>query len=129
MGFPYIYIYCISISRVFSCFLTFFTRFWILSFFCVVSPGKSLFFDVFCRVDPISQIGPFFDFFKIGRIQRDGIWVLSIFRFLAFFYFFWVVLLFLDRLSFLSFFYRFLVFSFLVECGISRATFFWILKK
>src|SRR5580658_8316541 len=45
MGFPYIYIYCLSISRVFSCFLTFFARFWILSIFCVVSPGKSLFFD------------------------------------------------------------------------------------
>ena len=66
MGFPYIYIYCISISRVFSCFLTFFIDFWILSFFCVVSPGKSLFFDVFCRVVFISLNGPFFDrrFFK-----------------------------------------------------------------
>ena len=44
MGFPYIYIYCISISRVFSCFLTFFARFWILSIFCALYPGKSLFF-------------------------------------------------------------------------------------
>src|ERR1700734_253078 len=60
MGFPYIYIYCISISRVFSCFLTFFARFWILSFFCVVSPGKSLFFDVFCRVVFISLNGTTF---------------------------------------------------------------------
>src|SRR5580692_11818241 len=49
-----------------------------------------MFFDVFCRVVFISQIGPFFDFFKIGPIQRDGIWFLSIFRFLAFFYFFWI---------------------------------------
>src|SRR5580658_7790164 len=101
MGFPYIYIYCISISRVFSCFLTFFTRFWILSFFCVVSPGKSLFFDVFCRVVFISQIGPFFDFFKIGPIQRDGIWFLSTFSFFGLFLIFyrfdflWIVLFFL----------------------------------
>ena len=40
MGFPYIYIYCISISRVFWRFLTFFARFWILSIFCALYPEK-----------------------------------------------------------------------------------------
>ena len=44
MGFPYIYIYCISISRVFWCFLTFFARFWILSIFCALYPCFLTFF-------------------------------------------------------------------------------------
>ena len=44
MGFPYIYIYCISISRVFWRFLTFFARFWILSIFCALYPCFLTFF-------------------------------------------------------------------------------------
>ena len=51
------------------------------------------------------------------------------FSFLSIFYLFDFFLL-ADRfyfyLFFLSFFYRFLVFSVLVECGISRARFFWV---
>ena len=45
MGFPYIYIYCISISRVFWRFLTIFARFWILSIFCALYPEKWSFFN------------------------------------------------------------------------------------
>src|SRR5580700_4569761 len=71
MGFPYIYIYCISISRVFSCFLTIFARFWILSIFCALYPGKSLFF----KDRPISRVYLIFFFGFFGPIQRDGIFV------------------------------------------------------
>src|ERR1700726_3800096 len=45
------------------------------------------FFRVFCRVVSPSLIWPFFGFDFFGPIQRDGIWFLSIFRFLAFFNF------------------------------------------
>ena len=75
MGYPYIYIYCISISRVFWRFLTFFARFWILSIFCALWPGKSLFFND----RPISRVYLNFYFNFFGPIQRDGIWFLSIF--------------------------------------------------
>ena len=45
MGYPYIYIYCISISRVFWRFLTFFDDSWILSIFCALYPEKWSFFN------------------------------------------------------------------------------------
>src|SRR5580700_3494186 len=88
----------------------------------------AMFFDVFCRIDPISQIGPFFDFFKIGPIQRDGIWFFSIFSFFALFLRFLIFGLFLSIgflalffIVFLPFFYRSFFWTVLVECGISRA--------
>src|SRR5580704_13214609 len=43
--------------------------------------------------------------------------------------FFWVVFFFVDRFFIFLDFIDFLVFSVLVECGISRATFFWIFKN
>ena len=101
MGFPYIYIYCISISRVFSCFLTFFTRFWILSFFCVVSPGKSLFFDVFCRVVFISLNGTTF-----LDLNFRSYWKRWDFRFYRFFVF-WPFFTFFGSFFFGFIFYRF----------------------
>ena len=75
--------------------------------------GFFVFFDVFCRIDPISQIGPFFDFFKIGPIQRDGIWFLSIFRFLAFFNFWPFFIDWIFGLIFYRFFTLFLSILFL----------------
>src|SRR3984885_13801646 len=74
MGFPYIYIYCISISRVFLCFL--FVFFFFCFFFDYIkfvhpSPLKMV---VFCRVLCPSLISPFFGFDFFGPIQRDGIW-------------------------------------------------------
>ena len=82
MGFPYIYIYCISISRVFSCFLTFFARFWILSFFCVVSPGKSLFFKETRHLSDIAIFG--FRFFR----SHSKRWDFRFYRFFDFWPFF-----------------------------------------
>ena len=106
MGFPYIYIYCISISRVFSCFLTFFARFWILSIFCVVSPGKSLFFDVFWKSIPSLRYSHFLDsIFSVPSKEME-------FSFLSIFYlfdFFIIVLLFLDRLIFYLYFLSFFI--------------------
>ena len=105
MGFPYIYIYCISISRVFWRFLTFFARFWILSFFCVVSPGKSLFFKETRHLSDIAIFG--FRFFR----SHSKRWDLVFIDFLSF----WLFLLFLDRFTFfgsfdfLSFFYPFFI--------------------
>src|ERR1700722_6714750 len=83
-----------------------------------------MFFDVFCRVVCPSLIWPFFGFDFFGPIQRDGIWFLSIFRFLAFFNFWpffidWIFGLIFYR--FLPFFYRSFFWTVLVECGISRA--------
>ena len=57
---------------------------------------------------PISRGYLIFFFVFFGPIQRDGIWFLSIFYLFDFFYFFWIVLLFLDRLIFYRFFTIFL---------------------
>src|ERR1700735_5714178 len=91
----------------------------------------SMFFDVFLRVVWPYLIWPFFGFDFFGPIQRDGIWFLSIFRFLAFFHFWpffidWIFGLIFYR--FLAFFYRSFFWTVLVECGISRATSFFLKK-
>src|ERR1700678_971756 len=84
MGFPYIYIYCISISRVFSCFLTFFIDFWILSIFCALYPEKWSFFKETRHLSDIAIFG--FRFFRSHSKRWD-------FRFYRFFVF-WPFLIF-----------------------------------
>src|SRR5580698_3663939 len=108
MGFPYIYIYCISISRVFSCFLTFFARFWILSIFCALYPCFLTFFAgsfvplCYCH---------FFDSFFLVPFQE------MVFCFFCVFLPFFLWILFLGRsfffIVFLSFFCLFLKSCFL----------------
>src|SRR6202030_4216904 len=81
-----LYIYILYLY--FSGFLTFFDDFCpildFIDFLCTL-PRKRV---VFLRGVFLSLIWPFFGFDFFGPIQRDGIWFLSIFRFLTFFYFF-----------------------------------------
>ena len=79
MGFPYIYIYCISISRVFWRFLTIFHDFGFYRFFCALSPGKSLFFDVFWKSIPSLRYSHFLTFLKSVPFKEMGFSFLSIF--------------------------------------------------
>ena len=91
MGFPYIYIYCISISRVFWRFLTFFARFWILSIFCALYPEKWSFFKETRHLSDIAIFG--FRFFR-SHSKRWDFRFYRFFIFLADFfsrYFFWIV--------------------------------------
>ena len=79
----YIYILYLYFSGFFVFFDVFCPILDFIDFLCTIP----MFFDVFCRVVFPSLIWPFFGFDFFGPIQRDGIWFLSIFRFLAFFNF------------------------------------------
>jgi len=85
MGFPYIYIYCISISRVFWRFLTFFARFWILSIFCALYPCFLTFFAG--SFFPL-WYGHFLTFLKSVPFKEMGFGFYRFFIFLGFFTFF-----------------------------------------
>ena len=129
MGFPHIYIYCISISRVFSCFLTFFARFWILSIFCALYHEKWSFFKETRHLSDIAIFG--FRFFR----SHSKRWDFRFYRFFVFWPFFlidtffgsfnflWIVFSSLIFYRFFAIFYRSFFWTVLVECGISRATF------
>ena len=110
MGYPYIYIYCISISRVFWRFLTFFDDFWFLSIFCALWPCFLTFFD---GSFPSLRYSHFWFF----PYLRDGIdffvfWPFFLIdTFFGSFYFLWI--LFLDRWIFYRFFIVFWFFRFL----------------
>ena len=82
MGFPYIYIYCISISRVFWRFLTFFARFWILSIFCALYPCFLTFFAG--SFFPL-WYGHFLDSIFSVPFKEMGFGFYRFLRFLAFF--------------------------------------------
>jgi len=82
MGFPHIYIYCISISRVFWRFLTIFARFWILSIFCALYPEK---WSIFKETRHLSDIAIFgFRFFR----SHSKRWDFRFYRFFVFLTFF-----------------------------------------
>src|SRR5580698_6142468 len=74
-------------------------------------------------------MGHFLDSIFSVPFKEMGFGFYRFFIFLTFFGSFYFFGSFFYRFWILSFFYRFLVFSVLVECGISRATFFWILKN
>ena len=109
MGFPYIYIYCISISRVFWRFLTFFARFWILSIFCALYPEKWSFFKETRHLSDIAIFG--FRFFR----SHSKRWDFRFYRFFDFwpFFTFFLSILFFGSFDFLSFFCHFLSILFL----------------
>ena len=102
MGYPYIYIYCISISRVFWRFLTFFDDFWFLSIFCALWPCFLTFFD---GSFPSLRYSHFWFF----PYLRDGIDFFVFWPFFNFWSFVFIVLLFLDRLIFHLFFLSFFI--------------------
>ena len=125
MGFPYIYIYCISISRVFWRFLTFFARFWILSIFCALYPEKGSFFDG--SFFPL-WYGHFLDSIFSVPFKEMGFGFYRFFVFWPFFtffgsfYFFWIVCL------FYRFFIDFWFFRFLSNVASVGRFFFGFLK-
>jgi len=85
--------------------LTIFARFWILSIFCALYPGKSLFF----KDRPISRVYLIFFFGFFGPIQRDGIFVFIDFSFFGLFLLFLGRFTFFGSFDFLTFFYPFFI--------------------
>ena len=105
----YIYILYLYFSGFFVFFDVFCPILDFIDFLCTIP----MFFDVFCRVVCPSLIWPFFGFDFFGPIQRDGIWFLSIFRFLAFFNFWPFFIDWIFGLIFYRFFTLFLSILFL----------------
>src|ERR1700689_5376447 len=99
MGFPYIYIYCISISRVFSCFLTFFDDFWFYRFFVHYPQENRCFLTFFAGSRHLFDIAIFWIRFFRSHSKRWDFRFYRFLRFLADFTFFGPIL----------FFYRFFI--------------------
>ena len=72
-----------------------------------------MFFDVFWKSIPSLRYSHFLDSIFSVPFKEMGFSFLSIFYLFDFFYFFWIVLFFLDRLIFWSFFILFLSILFL----------------
>jgi hypothetical protein len=75
-----------------------------IDFLCTIA----MFFDVFWKSIPSLRYSHFLTFLKSVPFKEMGFSFLSIFRFLAFFYFFFIDSFFLDRLIFYRFFTIFL---------------------